>query len=217
MDGREERLQRDRGCNRLAWDWGKRSKMAPCGDPVRLSQCTKVFRRKQPNTTTRSSIRCAVGNAPSVNANEILVPLASLTVEATAILGPVTDQEAVNRIAALAGARAAQLLRLRSVKHIYDSTPGLLNSTFVENGHKITLDKWKSSSQPYRDIERFMVEEKVMQYIVGPGLLPVVTALSKSDHGTENCWSHAKWPQGIVTRGVVGHLEGFGVRVMMFF
>jgi hypothetical protein len=56
----------------------------------------------------------------------------------------------------------------------------------------------------------------VMQFIVGPGLLPVVTALSKDIVGKKL----------LVTRrvaalkddqGVIGNLDGFGIRIMMYF
>ncbi len=128
----------------------------------------------------------------------------------------VNAQETVDRLAAFAKPRLAELLRLRSVRHIYEPTPGALNSTLVEDGHEITLNKLKRASQPYIDIQRFLAGEKVMQYIVDPGLLPVVTALSKDIAGKRL----------LVTRrlagrnddqGVVGHLDGFGVRIMMYF
>lgn len=126
------------------------------------------------------------------------------------------EQETVDRFAVLAEPRLTSLLRLRSVKHVYDPTPGALNSTVVEDGHKFALDKLKRASQPYRDIQRFLSDEKVMEYIIGPGLLPVVMALSKDIAGRKL----------LVTRrvaaregdkGVIGHLSGFGIRIMMFF
>jgi len=46
----------------------------------------------------------------------------------------------------------------------------------------------KIQSSPSRDIERFLGEDKISQYIVGPGLLPVVTALSKDIHGRRSSW-----------------------------
>ena len=86
----------------------------------------------------------------------------------------------------------------------------------MDDGHKVTLDKLKRISQPYRGIERFLSDEKVMEYIVGPGVLPVAMALSKDIVGKKL----------LVTRrlaardddqGVVGYLDGFGVRIMMYF
>jgi len=132
------------------------------------------------------------------------------------ILRAVTEQETVDRLAAKAKPRLTSLLRLRNVKHVYDPTPGALNSSIVEDGAKFVLDKLKRASQPYRDIQRFLSDEKVMQFVVGPGLLPVVTALSKDIAGKRL----------LVTRriaardgdkGVIGHLDGFGIRIMMYF
>ena len=122
----------------------------------------------------------------------------------------------MDRLAALATPRLTSLLRLRNVRHVYDPTPGALNSQFVEDGHEVTLNKWKSASQPYRDIERFLVDEKVMQYIIGPGLLPVVTALSKEIMGKKLLVTR-KVAARDNDKGVLGHLDGFGVRIMMYF
>jgi hypothetical protein len=136
-------------------------------------------------------------------------------VKAAAILRAVIEQGTVDRIAVLAKPRLSSLLRLRSVRHLYDSTPGALHSKFVEDRREITLTKLKRTSQPYRDIERFLSDEKVMQYIIDPGLLPIVTALSKDIAGKK----------ALVTRrlaardddkGVIGHLDGFGVRIMIY-
>ena len=133
-----------------------------------------------------------------------------------AILKSVTVQETVDRIAVLAQPRLTSLLRLRNTKHVYEPTPGELNSTVVVDGQMVMLNKFKTASQPYRDIERFLGEDKMSQYIVGPGLLPVVTALSKDIMGKKLLVTRR-----VATRdddkGVVGHLDGFGVRVMMYF
>ena len=100
------------------------------------------------------------------------------------------------------------------MRHVYDPTPGALHSRAVEDGKEFALDKWKRASQPYRDIQRFLSEEKVMQYIIGPGILPIAMALSKDILGK----------RVLVTRrvaakdgdkGVIGHLGGFGLRIMM--
>jgi len=128
----------------------------------------------------------------------------------------VNEQETVDRIAVLAGPRVTALLRLRSVRHIYDPTPGALNSTFVENDAKVSLDKMKTASQPYKDIERFLVEEKVGQYIVGPGVLPVVTALSQAIM-RKTLLVTRRLSASRSDRGVVAHVEGFGIRIMMHF
>jgi hypothetical protein len=128
----------------------------------------------------------------------------------------VNEQETVDRLAVLAKPRLTTLLRLRGVRHVYESTPGTLNSSVIELDQQVILNKFKRAPQPYRDIERFLADDKVMQFIVGPGLLPVVTALSKDIIGKKL----------LVTRrvaarkddqGVIGNLDGFGVRIMMYF
>ena len=126
------------------------------------------------------------------------------------------EQETVDRLAALAKPRLASLLRLRSVRHVYDPTPGALNSRSVENGNEFTVDKLKRASQPYRDIERFLSDDKVMEYIVNPGLLPIVTALSKDILGKKVLVTRRVAARD-QDKGVIGHLDGFGVRIMMYF
>ena len=76
--------------------------------------------------------------------------------------------------------------------------------------------KLKRASQPYRDIERFLADEKVMEYIIGPGLLPVVMALSKDSFGKKLLVTR-RLAGSDDDKGVVGHLDGFGVRIMMYF
>ena len=116
----------------------------------------------------------------------------------------------------LAKPHLASLLRLRSVKHVYEPTPGTLNSKVVVDGHTLTLDKLKRASQPYSNIERFLVDEKVMQYIVAPGLLPVVVALSKEIMGKKMLVTR-KLAAMDADRGVLAHLDGSGVRIMIYF
>jgi len=128
----------------------------------------------------------------------------------------VNAQQTVDRLAALAGPRVTSLLRLRSVRHVYDPTPGALNSKVVDGGQEVTLRNLKTASQPYRDIERFLSDEKVMQYIVGPGLLPVVTALSKDIIGRKLLVTR-KVAARDDDKGFVGHLDGYGVRIIMYF
>jgi hypothetical protein len=128
----------------------------------------------------------------------------------------VNAQEIVDRLASLADLRIASLLRLRSVKHVYDPTPGSLNSSVAADSQQVHLDKLKSASQPYRDFQRFLTEEKVMQYVIDPGLLPVVTALSKDIAGKKLLVTR-KLAARPGDQGVVAHLGGFGVRIMMYF
>jgi hypothetical protein len=128
----------------------------------------------------------------------------------------VNDQETVDRLAVLAKPRLTSLLRLRSVRHVYDPTPGALHSRVVESGAELAVDKWKRASQPYRDIQRFLSEEKVMQYIIGPGLLPVVMALSKDILGKRVLVTR-KVAARDGDQGAIGHLAGFGLRIRMYF
>jgi hypothetical protein len=136
-------------------------------------------------------------------------------VSPTAILRAVNEQGTVDRLAVLAKPRLASLLRLRSVRHVYDPTPGALNTKVTEDGHEITLNKFKRTSQPYRDIERFLSDEKVMQYLIDPGLLPIVTALSKDIAGKKVLVTR-RLAERDEDKGVVGHLDGLGVRIMMY-
>jgi hypothetical protein len=55
-----------------------------------------------------------------------------------------------------------------------------------------------------------------MQYIIGPGLLPVVMALSKDIVGKKLLVTRRVAAKDD-DRGVIGHLDGFGVRIMMYF
>ncbi|MEO7653076.1 MAG: hypothetical protein ABIZ80_21670 [Bryobacteraceae bacterium] len=125
-------------------------------------------------------------------------------------------QETVDRLAVLARPRLATLLRLKAVRHIYDATPGAINSKVTEDGQEVTLNRVKRTSQPYRQIERFVTEERVMQYIVDPGLLPIVTALSKDILGRQVLGTR-KVAAKNGDQGVVAHIDGYGVRIMMYF
>jgi hypothetical protein len=91
-----------------------------------------------------------------------------------------------------------------------------VNSKVVEDGHEITLNKLKRASQPYRDIERFLGDEKIGQYVVGPGLLPIVTAISKDILGRKLLVTR-RIASRDDDKGVIGHLDGFGVRIIMYF
>jgi hypothetical protein len=123
-----------------------------------------------------------------------------------------TKQEMVDLFAKLAQSRLMELLRLK-VRHVYETTPGNANSKLVIDGHEVQF-KLVKSAQPYKDIERFTAEDKVIGFVVNPGLLPIAKAISMDLRGKTM----------LVTRrieardddiGVVGHLDHFGVRVMM--
>jgi hypothetical protein len=125
-----------------------------------------------------------------------------------------TEQAMVDLFGKLAQPRLIELLRLK-VRHVYETTPGNADDELVIDGRKVHF-KLVRSAQPYKDIERFTANEKVMGFVVGPGVLPIVKAISKDLRGRTM----------LVTRriaathyenGVVAHLDHFGVRVMISF
>jgi hypothetical protein len=72
------------------------------------------------------------------------------------------------------------------------------------------------SAQPYKEIERFVAEDKVIGFVVNPGVLPIVKAISME----------IRERKVLVTRrilarqddqGVVAQLDHFGIRIMMNF
>jgi len=65
-------------------------------------------------------------------------------------------------------------------------------------------------------IERFLGEEKLSQYIVGPGPFPVATALSKAIMGKKFLVTRKVAARDDDKR-VVGHLDGFRVRIVVYF
>jgi hypothetical protein len=128
----------------------------------------------------------------------------------------VSEQEIVDRLAILAKPRLTSLLRLKSVRHVYQPTPSALNSAVTVDGKEFKLDKLKRSSQPYSAIDRFLSDERVTQFIIDPGLLPLVTALSKDILGKKLLVT-GRIAARKDDQGVVGHLDGFGIRIMMYF
>lgn len=124
-------------------------------------------------------------------------------------------QETVNRLALLAKPRLATLLRLSTARHVYDPVPGALNSESVEAGERVVLSQWQRGQQPYKDLERFLGDERVMQSVIDPGLLPIAKAIARDVLGHRI----------LVTRkiaakrndlGAVAHVEGYGIRVLVY-
>jgi hypothetical protein len=124
-------------------------------------------------------------------------------------------QETVNRFALLAEPRLATLLRLSTARHVYDPVPGAVNSDSVESGERIVLSQWQRSQQPYKDLERFLGEERVMQSVIDPGLLPIAKAIARDVLGRRI----------LVTRriaakkndsGAIAHVEGYGIRILLY-
>jgi hypothetical protein len=126
----------------------------------------------------------------------------------------VTEQEIVDQFAKAAKPRLMDLLKLK-IRHVYETTPGNAESTIVIDGNEIQF-KSVRSVQPYKDIERFVAEDKVIGFVVNPGLLPIVKAISMDVRGRKMLVTrriHARDED----KGVVAQLDHFGVRIMMSF
>lgn len=126
----------------------------------------------------------------------------------------VTEQQIVDLFAKAAKPRLMDLLKLK-IRHVYETTPDDANSRIVIDGSEVQF-KSVRSAQPYRDIERFVAEDKIIGFVVNPGLLPIVKAISVDVRGRRM----------LVTRrirarqddkGVVSHTDRFGIRIMMSF
>jgi hypothetical protein len=126
----------------------------------------------------------------------------------------VTDQEIVDVFAKAAKPRLMDLLKLK-VRHVYETTPGDANSKILIDGSEVVF-KSVRSAQPYKDIERFVAEDKVIGFVVNPGLLPIVKAISMDIRGRKMLVTrHIQARED--DKGVVAHLDHFGVRIMMNF
>jgi hypothetical protein len=117
--------------------------------------------------------------------------------------------------AKLAKPRLMGLLRLSSVEHIYDPTPGRAPAKFLYRSREISLGKLHKTTQPYRDIERFVSEEKVQSYILDPGLLPAVKSILTDVRGRRLLVTRKVAPKDDEERAAVGHFDGFGMRVVL--
>jgi hypothetical protein len=126
----------------------------------------------------------------------------------------VTEQAIVDLFAKAAKPRLMDLLKLK-IRHVYETTPGNADSKIVIDGSEIQF-KSITTTQPYKEIDRFIAEDKVIGFVVNPGLLPIVKAISMDVRGRKM----------LVTRriqakeddnGVVVQLDHFGVRIMMSF
>ena len=123
------------------------------------------------------------------------------------------DQATVDHLARLAKPRLMDLLKLK-VEHIYDPAPGNASSTIILEGYEIRL-KHLRTTQPYKDINRFLVDEKVIGYIVNPGVLPIAKAISLDIRGRRHLVTRKLESQAAI-QGAVAHMDGFGVSIMMF-
>ena len=73
----------------------------------------------------------------------------------------------------------------------------------------------KEALQPYKDLERFNTEERVMSRIIDLGLLPIVTALMQAIRAKRYLVTRniAAKP---TDKGVSRHIEGIGVRISLY-
>jgi hypothetical protein len=125
-----------------------------------------------------------------------------------------TEQEMVNLFAKLAQPRLMELLKLK-VRHVYETTPGNANSKLVVDGHEVQF-KLVRTAQPYKDIERFIADDKVMGFVVGPGVLPIAKAISMDLRGKTMLVTRRIQDRDD-EKGIVAHLDHFGGRVIMSF
>ena len=125
-----------------------------------------------------------------------------------------TEQQIVDLFAKIAKPRLMDLLKLK-VRHVYETTPGDANSTIEIDGNEIRF-KSVRTAQPYRDIERFIAEDKVIGFVVNPGLLPIVKAISLDIRGRKMLVTRRIQARDD-DKGVVAQLDHFGVRIMMSF
>jgi hypothetical protein len=125
-----------------------------------------------------------------------------------------TDQEMVDEFARVAKPRLLELLRL-TIPHLYDPRPGGADSTSPSDNSGVGL-KLVRTVQPYGEIERFVAADKVMGFVVNPGLLPLVKAISMDVRGRKLLVTRNIAPSKN-DKGAVAHVDGCGVRVMMYF
>ena len=123
-----------------------------------------------------------------------------------------TEQEMVDHFARMAKLRLLELFRLK-VPHIYDRTPGDVNSTSMVRQVLLGL-KLARTVQRYAFIERFVDEDKLMGFVVNPGLIPIVKAMSLEVRGRQLLVTRRIAARGD-DKGVIAHIDGFGVRLLM--
>jgi hypothetical protein len=124
-----------------------------------------------------------------------------------------TEQAMVDQFAKLAKPRLLDLLKLR-VRHVYETTPGNSGSKLLIEGCEVEF-RLLRTAQPYKGIERFLAEDKLIGFIVTPGILPIVKAISMDVRG-RNMLVTRRVQRRDDDIGAIAHLDHFGVRVMMF-
>jgi len=79
----------------------------------------------------------------------------------------------------------------------------------------IILDKWKAGLQPYRDLARFSGDDRVIQSVIDPGLLPIAKAISIDvRHG--DILVTRRIADKKTDQGAVAHVEGYGIRIRIY-
>jgi hypothetical protein len=102
------------------------------------------------------------------------------------------------------------LLKLK-VRHVYETTPGNVNSKFVIDGCEVDF-RLLRTAPPYKDIGRFLATDNLISF-------PACFQSSKQFRWTpvgEKCWSrkaHARDDD----KSLVAHIDHFGIRVMISF
>ena len=117
-------------------------------------------------------------------------------------------------IAKMAKPRLMDLLKLPNIHQLYDATPGRPPAQFFLQGREIPL-KLHKTTQPYKDVQRFLSEEKIQNFILDPGLVPAVKALITEARGMKFLMTRKVARKDESEKGPVGHLEGFGMRVLV--
>jgi hypothetical protein len=131
-----------------------------------------------------------------------------------AVLPAMTEQEIVELFAKVVKPGLMDLLKLK-IRHVYETTAGDTKSKIVIDGSEVQF-KSVRSIQPYKDIERFVAEDKVIGFVVNPGLLPIVRAISMDIRGRKMLVTRRIQARDD-DKGVVAQLDHLGVRIMMSF
>jgi hypothetical protein len=150
----------------------------------------------------------------AVTAHPATTGLAKCADASADILSAMTEQAMVDHFAKLAKPRLVDLLKLK-VRHIYEKTPGNANSKLVIDGREVDF-RLLRRAQPYKNIERFLAADKLISFLVNPGVLPIVKAISMDTRGRKMLVTR-KVQARDDDKGVVAHIDHFGIRVMMSF
>ncbi|HYP07309.1 MAG TPA: hypothetical protein VER03_13840, partial [Bryobacteraceae bacterium] len=70
--------------------------------------------------------------------------------------------------------------------------------------------------QPYGDMQRFVLEDKVMGFVVNPGLVALIKVIAPDVRGRRLLVTRQIAPSD-KDRGVIAHVDGCGVRIMMYY